>query len=109
MSVALLRGQTCGLAPLATRGDLLPHDLEQCRVSPRLLDKIDAAALHGFHSNADCGPAGHDDDGRSAIDFFQMGEQVETLAAGSGIARVIQVHEEKVEFSLAYGVQQSRR
>jgi len=86
-------------AAIAAEGDLLLQDFEELGVGPRLFDEIADTALHGFDGDADRGPAGHHDDGRDVRERPEMGEQIETFAAGSGVARVVQVHEQQIEFA----------
>ena len=109
LCLALLRGESRGLAALASRGDLLAQYAQQLRIRPRLFDKVNAATLQSFDGNADRGPAGHNHDGRSTVNFFKVREQVEPFPAGSRVARVVQVHQQKVELALAHSVKKSRR
>ena len=89
--------QTQAAADGVAQIDLCLDDAEQAFVFPGLLDKIARPAAHGFHSQADGAPGGHYDDRQNGIDGLNPREQVQAFLAGSGIARVIQIHQYDIE------------
>jgi hypothetical protein len=85
------------------------QDLQQPRVGPGLFHEIGHAALHGLDRQANGGPAGHHHDRRQVFVFAQQREQVQAFLAGGGIARVVQIHQEKIEFAASESFEQIGR
>ena len=78
-------------------------------VFPRLLNEVARAALDAFDGEIDVAPGGHHDDGQARIDLLKAREQIETLLAGGGVARVVQVDEQDVVVALAERFEQQLR
>ncbi len=76
--------------------DLRAQDGEQASVVPGLLNKVLRTAAHGFDGDFDVGPRGHDDDRHLGIVSFDLGEQIEAFLARGGVARVVEVDEQRV-------------
>ncbi len=79
--------------------DLSFQDREQARVLPGLLDEILGAAAHRFDGEFEAAPRRHHDDGKRAVFRPDVREQIEAFLAGGGVARVVQVHQQPVEFA----------
>ncbi len=109
LRLIFLHSQARGFAAFAAQGNLLAQHFQQLRIGPGLLHKICDAALHGFDSDANGGPPGHHNNRGHTVDGFQARKQIQALAAGSCVARVIQVHEQKIVFAASERFQQIRR
>ena len=86
-------------ATFASQPNLLFQNFHQPRIHPGLLDEIADAALHRLHSESDGGPAGHHHDRRENFARLDAFEQIEPFAARCSVARIIQIHQQKVEFA----------
>ena len=106
--LVLLRRAAAGRAPLAPQSNLLLQDFQQPRVGPRLFHEIRHAVLHGLHRQSHGRPPGHHHDRRCILVLFQVAEQVQSLAARGRIPRVIQIHQQQVEFALCQDPEQLR-
>ncbi len=109
LCLRFLHGEARRFAPFAAQSDLLAQNFQQLRIRPRLFHEIGDAALHCFDGNADRGPSGHNHNRRHALHRLQPRQQIQSLAAGSGVARVIQVHQQEIEFAALERLQQIRR
>ena len=88
----------CSCAERAAQLDLGAQGREQARVVPRLLDEVARAAAHRLDRLVDAAPRRHDDHGqRRRRAPGAREQQVEPLAPGGGVARVVEVHEHGVE------------
>ena len=86
------------LAPQRARElDLRAHDREQPRVLPRLLHEIARAAAHRLDRDLHAAPRRHDDDRQRGIMRAQLREQIEPFLTRGRVARVVQVHQHRVE------------
>src|SRR5215469_6188116 len=81
-----------GLAGALAVLDLSAYSSQNARVVPRLKDEVANAFTHDFDSEFDASPRGHGHDRKKRITFVNLGEQVESLASRSCIARVVKVH-----------------
>ncbi len=79
--------------------DLVAQDGEQAGVVPGLLDEVVGTAAHGLDDEFDVGIRGHDDDGNLSIVLADGGDETEALDPGGGVAGVVEVEQESVEFS----------
>ena len=93
---------------LPAQGDLFFQDFHQPRVAPGLLHEIAYAVLHGRDRQTYGGPSGHGYHRGSIRHLLQVTEHIQTFPAGRSIARVIQVHEEKIELAFRQGREQVR-
>ncbi len=82
---------------------------EQAGVVPRLLHEVPGAAAHRLDHKVDAPPGGHDDDGEGLLALLDFGDEVEAFLAGRRVARVVQVHQDRVEVPGLDRVQQRRR
>ncbi len=77
--------------------DLGPQRRQQPGVVPRLLDEVASATPHRLHRLLDAAPGGHHHRGQRAVERLELGYQLESLASGRGIARVVKVEQDGVE------------
>jgi len=77
--------------------DLRPDDREEARVLPRLLHEIARAAAHRLDRDLHAAPRRHDDDRQRGIMRAQLREQIEPFLTRGRVARVVQVHQHRVE------------
>src|SRR5262249_41185384 len=63
------------------------------------LDKVAGTAAHGFDGDFNAAPGGHHHDGKSGIGGMDAVQKVEAFLAGGGVASVVQVHQQDVEFA----------
>jgi hypothetical protein len=84
------------------------QDLQQPCVGPGFFHEISHAALHGLDGQPDGSPAGHHNDRRQVFVLLQQGEQVQTFLAGGGIAGIVQIHQQEIEFIVGKCFQQIR-
>ncbi len=95
----ILGFEALALAQGLRKLDLSFQNREQARVLPRLLDEILGAAAHRFDGEFKAAPRRHHDDGKRAVLRPDIRKQVEAFLAGRGVARVIQIHQQPVEFA----------
>ena len=57
------------------------------------------AVAHGFDSEFNGAPGGHDNDRERRVDARKLREEVEAFLAGGGIASVVEIHEEAIELT----------
>ena len=94
--------QVLGFEPLAAAQrprqlDLRPHDGQEPRVVPRLLDEVAGAAAHGFDRDVDAAPGGHHHRRQRRVHGPHGVQEVEALLARGRVPGVVQVHQEDVE------------
>ena len=93
---AILRRQSFGLLQCTVKFDLCPQDREQALVLPGLRNEIPRTTAHRFHGECNVRPRRHHDNRSRTVEGNDLGEEVETLAAGSCVSRVIQVDEKSI-------------
>src|SRR5690242_13790484 len=64
--------------------------------------------LHGGHRQTDGGPAGHGHHRWRVLHPLQVSKHIQSLTPGRRVPRIIQVHEEKIEFALPQRSKQLR-
>jgi len=74
-------------------------DRQELRVVPWFLDEVAHATSHRFDSDVDRAPPGHDDHRQITIERLDASQQVDAFTARSGIAGVVEVHQQEVERS----------
>ena len=94
--------QVLGFEPLAAAQrarqlDLRPHDGQQPRVVPRLLDEVAGAAAHRLDGDVDAAPGGHHHRRQRRVHGPHGVQEVEAFLARGRVAGVVQVHQEDVE------------
>ena len=77
--------------------DLRLENGGQPRVVPRLLDEIARAAAHRFHRQFHAAPRRHHDHGQRGVQQLYAVEQFQPFLPAGGVARVIEVHQDRVE------------
>ena len=82
---------------------------QQPRVLPRLLHEVAGAAAHRFDRHFDAAPGGHDDDRQRRIVRAQLRQQVEPFLARGRVARVVEVHQHRVELVAVDRLENRRR
>ncbi len=108
------QGAVLALQPLAAADGLSQLDLggqqvEQPRVVPRLLDVVARAALERRHRALDAAPRGHHDHRQRGVERLEPRQQIEALDAARRVARVVHVHEQRVEVAGAHRRQHAVR
>ena len=83
--------------------DLGPERGEQPGVVPRLLDEVAGAAAHRLDGLVDAAPGRHDDGRQGGVERLELGDQLEALAAGGGVAGVVEVEQDGVEVGPLHG------
>ena len=101
-------GEVLALEPLAAAQGAAEFHLgaqhvEQARVVERLLDVVARAAVQRLDRALDAAPRGHHDDGERGVELLEPREEVEPLGAARGVARVVHVHQQRVEIARTDG------
>ena len=94
---AVFRFQHFSLPHCPAKFDLGAQNGNQPRIFPGLLDKVTGAAAHGLDREIDIGPRRHDDNAQAAVMSTELGQQLQTFRAGSSVAGVIEVDEQRIE------------
>ena len=95
-------------AQRAAQLDLRLEDGRQPRVVPRLLDEVARAAAHGFHRQLHAAPGRHHDHRQRGVQRLDAVEQVQPFLPAGGVARVVQVHQDRVEIARFHRVDHGR-
>ena len=85
--------------------DLSFDDGIEAGVVPGFLEEVARTTADGFDGEIDGSPGGHHDDGERGVEGLDLGEQVEAFLAGSSVAGVVEIHDEKVEILGSEGVE----
>ena len=93
---AILGRQTLRLLKRAMQFDLRAQNGEQAFVLPGLLNEVARAAPHRFDRQLDVAPRGHDDDRQIAVERHNLRKQIEAFLAGRGVARVVEIDQQRV-------------
>ena len=93
---SILRLQAFGLLQSATQFDLGAKDRQQPLIVPGLLNEVARAAAHGLDGEFHIAPGGHHDHRNAAVERDDFGQQIEAFVAGSCVARVVQVDQERI-------------
>ena len=101
---AVFRFEARRLPQCLAQLNLRSNDSEQALVFPGLGDEVSRSTAHRFDGQFDAAPGGHDHDGHGAVYDLNAREQVEPFLTGSSVSRVIEVHENGVEFAGFDGV-----
>ena len=94
---AVLDLEMLALAQRATQLHLGAHGREQTPVVPRLLDVIARAAPHRRDRAVDAAPRRHHHHRRRALLPLDARQQIQPLGTGRCIARIVHVHEQRIE------------
>ena len=90
--------------------DLGPKGGEEPGVVPRLLDEVARAPAHRLDGLVHAAPGGHHHRGQRGVEGLELGDQLQALAAGGGVAGVVEVEQDGVEVgSLHRGQHGGRR
>ena len=89
--------QPPGAAQRASQLDLGAQGGQEPVVVPRLLDEIARAAAHRLDRLLDAAPRGHHDRRQRGVEGLELRDQLQSLAAGGGVARVVEIEEHRVE------------
>ena len=81
---------------LAAPANLAAQGLQQTWIFPRFQHEIAYAPAHGFDCQLDRPPGRHCHHGQRLIDGLNSRQQIQTLFARRGIARVIQIHQQQI-------------
>ena len=83
--------------------DLRAQDGKEPRVLPRLLQEVARPPPHRLHRHIDASPGGHHHDGQGAVEGLDARQEIEPLAAGGSVARVVEIDEEGIELARRKG------
>ncbi len=89
--------EPAGVAERAAQLDLGAQRGEQPVVVPRLLDEVAGAAAHRLHRLLHAAPGGHHHRRQGGVEGLELGDQLQALAAGGGVAGVVEVEQHGVE------------
>ena len=95
--------QPAGAAERAPQLDLGAQGGEQPVVVPRLLDEIAGAPAHRLHRLLHAAPGGHHHGRQGGVEGLELGDQLQSLAAGGGVAGVVEIEEDGVEVGGLHG------
>ena len=101
---AVLGFQPLPLAQRAAQLDLRLQNGGEPRVVPGLLNEIARAAAHSLHRQFHRAPRGHHDHRQRGIERLDAIQQLQPFLPGGGVARVIEVHQHRVEVARFHGV-----
>src|SRR5947207_436985 len=76
---------------------LSAENAQKSAIFPGLLYEVACATSHGFDSNFDAAPRGHDNYGKSAVHGLNAREKIESFFARGSVTSVIQIDEQDVE------------
>jgi hypothetical protein len=68
----------------------------QALVFPRLLNEVASASTHGFNRQLNISPSRHHNDRQRTILRNDLRKQVQALATGRGVARVVEINEDGI-------------
>ena len=100
----VFRLQPLGAADDAVQIHLRADNAEQALVVPGFLDEITGAPAHGLHRKLHAAPGSHHHDRHFAVHGLHTREQIHAFLSGSGIALVIEVHQDNVELVALQGL-----
>ncbi len=76
--------------------DLRANDCQQAFILPRLLDEVARAAAHSFDRQPNVAPCRHNNHGQVAVVGDDLRKEVEAFLARRGVARVVQVDQDRI-------------
>src|SRR5690606_2916352 len=82
---------------------------QQPRIVPRLLDVVARAAPHRLDRTLDRAPRRHYHDRQRRVQLLEARQQLEAFAPRRGVARIVQVDQQRIEVALLYRLQYTRR